>query len=146
MWVLTGDNLDTAVNIGYNSRLILEHYKLVLVEKVSPKDIHKKLAEIQTRTSCKTCPHYALVFVGTCLDLIFQDSLLTSNFIKICLKAHCVIGCRLTPEQKQRVVQAFRNKKPKAITLALGDGANDINMITHAQIGILHYNLYYIYI
>lgn len=46
MWVLTGDNLDTAVNIGYNSRLILEHYKLVLVEKVSPKDIHKKLAEI----------------------------------------------------------------------------------------------------
>ena len=30
----------------------------------------------------------------------------------------------------------IRNHKPKAITLAIGDGANDVNMITAAHIGI----------
>ena len=38
--------------------------------------------------------------------------------------------------QKSEVVQMIRKKVPKATTLAIGDGANDVNMITAAHIGI----------
>ena len=30
----------------------------------------------------------------------------------------------------------IRDKKPNSVTLAIGDGANDVNMITAAHVGI----------
>lgn len=49
-----------------------------------------------------------------------------------------VIACRVSPKQKAEVVNMVKeNKKDKKITtLAIGDGANDVNMITSAHIGI----------
>lgn len=31
---------------------------------------------------------------------------------------------------------SIRNKEPKSSTLAIGDGANDVNMITAAHVGV----------
>ena len=39
-----------------------------------------------------------------------------------------VICCRVTPLQKALVVEMVKKHK-KAITLAIGDGANDVSMI-----------------
>ena len=39
-----------------------------------------------------------------------------------------VICCRVTPLQKAQVVQLVKKYK-QAITLAIGDGANDVSMI-----------------
>lgn len=39
-----------------------------------------------------------------------------------------VICCRVTPLQKAQVVELIKKHK-KAVTLAIGDGANDISMI-----------------
>lgn len=39
-----------------------------------------------------------------------------------------VICCRVTPLQKAQVVELIKKRK-KAVTLAIGDGANDISMI-----------------
>lgn len=39
-----------------------------------------------------------------------------------------VICCRTTPTQKAQVVELIKTYK-KCITLAVGDGANDVNMI-----------------
>ena len=39
-----------------------------------------------------------------------------------------MICCRVTPKQKAMVVELVKRYK-KAITLAIGDGANDVNMI-----------------
>lgn len=47
-----------------------------------------------------------------------------------------VIACRVSPKQKSEIVQLVRNNKPEAVTLAIGDGANDVNMITAAHVGI----------
>jgi phospholipid-transporting ATPase len=44
--------------------------------------------------------------------------------------------CRVSPKQKAEVVQMVRQKRPEAVTLAIGDGANDVNMITEAHVGI----------
>lgn len=46
-----------------------------------------------------------------------------------------VVCCRVTPKQKASVVRLVK-KKLKKITLAIGDGANDVNMIQEADIGV----------
>ncbi len=43
-------------------------------------------------------------------------------------KGRAVICCRVTPLQKALVVELVKNYK-RAVTLAIGDGANDVSMI-----------------
>ena len=47
-----------------------------------------------------------------------------------------VIACRLSPKQKAEVVRMIREHHPAKATLAIGDGANDVSMITEANIGV----------
>lgn len=49
-----------------------------------------------------------------------------------------VIACRVSPKQKAEIVNIVKEKKKaeNITTLAIGDGANDVNMITAAHIGI----------
>ena len=42
----------------------------------------------------------------------------------------------MSPKQKAEVVQLIKDRQPDTITLAIGDGANDVNMISTAHIGI----------
>ena len=55
-----------------------------------------------------------------------------ANLAKYC---EAVVCCRLLPIQKAEVVRIVREKLNK-ITLSIGDGANDCNMIQEANIGI----------
>ena len=57
------------------------------------------------------------------------------RFLKIALVCDSVIVCRVTPKQKADVVRLIKNNTDK-ITLAIGDGANDVNMIQEAHIGV----------
>ena len=50
-------------------------------------------------------------------------------------KCESVICCRVSPKEKADVVRIVKNNLGK-ITLAIGDGANDVNMIQEAHIGI----------
>ncbi len=47
-----------------------------------------------------------------------------------------VIACRVSPKQKAEVVHLIRDYDKSATTLSIGDGANDVNMISSAHIGI----------
>ncbi|XP_023443441.2 phospholipid-transporting ATPase IC isoform X2 [Dasypus novemcinctus] len=57
------------------------------------------------------------------------------NFVDLACECNAVICCRVTPRQKAMVVDLVKRYK-KAITLAIGDGANDVNMIKTAHIGV----------
>ncbi|XP_010723419.1 phospholipid-transporting ATPase IC [Meleagris gallopavo] len=57
------------------------------------------------------------------------------NFVDLACECKAVICCRVTPKQKAMVVDLVKKYK-KAITLAIGDGANDVNMIKTAHIGV----------
>jgi len=46
------------------------------------------------------------------------------------------ICARLSPQQKLHLVQLVREQDPTSITLAVGDGANDVPMIYGAHLGI----------
>ena len=56
--------------------------------------------------------------------------------LRILSYAAAVVIFRASPKQKAEVVQFIRDKNNGKVTLAVGDGANDVNMITSAHIGI----------
>ncbi|XP_062484174.1 phospholipid-transporting ATPase IK isoform X3 [Pezoporus occidentalis] len=64
-----------------------------------------------------------------------QGSLVEKAFVDLATSCQAVICCRVTPKQKALMVQLVKKHK-KAITLAIGDGANDVNMIKTADIGV----------
>ncbi|KAM8828124.1 phospholipid-transporting ATPase IC isoform 2-T2 [Spinachia spinachia] len=57
------------------------------------------------------------------------------DFVDMACECEAVICCRVTPKQKGNVVSLVKKYK-KAVTLSIGDGANDVNMIKTADIGV----------
>uniref|UniRef100_A0A8D3DSX2 Phospholipid-transporting ATPase n=1 Tax=Scophthalmus maximus TaxID=52904 RepID=A0A8D3DSX2_SCOMX len=58
-----------------------------------------------------------------------------TEFLSTACACKAVICCRVTPLQKAQVVELIKKHK-KAVTLAIGDGANDVSMIKSAHIGV----------
>lgn len=58
------------------------------------------------------------------------------EFLTLALAAKVVIACRVSPKQKAEIVTMIKNKMKDATTLSIGDGANDVNMIAAAHVGI----------
>ncbi len=54
----------------------------------------------------------------------------------MCEKVTAVLACRVSPKQKSDIVHMVRQRFPNKTTLAIGDGANDVNMITTAHVGV----------
>lgn len=77
---------------------------------------------------------------GHLLDTIMskdnENSELGVTFSNISLASNVVLCCRVSPKQKQEIVAMVKKQRPSAITLSIGDGANDVNMITEAHVGI----------
>lgn len=42
----------------------------------------------------------------------------------------------MSPKQKADIVNMMKERHPKKTMLAIGDGANDVNMISNANVGI----------
>ncbi|XP_006898051.1 PREDICTED: probable phospholipid-transporting ATPase IK [Elephantulus edwardii] len=56
-------------------------------------------------------------------------------FVDLAVCCQAVICYRVTPKQKASIVTMVKKHK-KVVTLAIGDGANDVNMIKTADIGV----------
>lgn len=70
---------------------------------------------------------FALVINGHSLVHALQPKL-ELLFLDVASSCKAVICCRVTPLQKALVVDLVKRHK-KAVTLAIGDGANDVSMI-----------------
>ena len=70
------------------------------------------------------------------LNMILMDINYKKNFLKIAKSCEAVICCRVSPSQKADVVRLIKEDDDLAITLAIGDGANDVSMIMEAHIGV----------
>ena len=57
-------------------------------------------------------------------------------FLNICESVDAVLACRVSPQQKGAIVSMVKARKPNKITLAIGDGANDVAMIMKAHVGV----------
>ncbi|KAL9647568.1 hypothetical protein ABK040_006924 [Willaertia magna] len=58
------------------------------------------------------------------------------TFLRLCMLCKSVICCRVSPLQKSLIVKLVKDNLKGAVTLAIGDGANDVSMIQAAHIGV----------
>ncbi|XP_063055580.1 phospholipid-transporting ATPase ID [Engraulis encrasicolus] len=77
---------------------------------------------------------FALVISGHSLAHALEGDM-EHEFVETACACRAVICCRVTPLQKAQVVELIKRHK-KAVTLAIGDGANDVSMIKTAHIGV----------
>ncbi|CAL8148755.1 unnamed protein product, partial [Orchesella dallaii] len=64
-----------------------------------------------------------------------MDPDLKDDFLKLCCSCRAVIVCRASPMQKAEIVELV-TIRTGAVTLAIGDGANDVAMIQKAHVGV----------
>lgn len=133
--MLTGDHPFTAVSIAHSAGLIEKSYFTVIISTSKHEEINQKLIDIldaeETRKIC-------LVITGEALAIINKPGSLgiKNLFIFAIKKAACCVCSRVTPKQKAELVLLAKEQNPTRTTLAIGDGANDVNMITSADVGI----------
>lgn len=137
VWMLTGDKRETAINIGHSCGLIKENSTIL---DLSDDNVSDNIVEVIEShiSSLKSAEHSVVVIDGHTLTTIFNESIgsLKARFFDLVVLADSVICCRTQPSQKAQVVRGIKARMPNAVTLAIGDGANDIAMIQEAHVGI----------
>jgi phospholipid-transporting ATPase len=131
VWILTGDRLETALNVAVSCRLRRpDHQQLILG---SP-DALDTVARGVHRRQDRNCL-YDLVIEGSTLDLILKNQTMTSKLLELAMNCSSVLCCRTSPLQKRLLTEKLQLASGK-LCLAIGDGANDVGMIQAANVGI----------
>eukprot|EP01133_Synstelium_polycarpum_P012152 gene12152-14219_t len=154
IWVLTGDKQETAVNIGYACKLFEPSMELVFINTdtseecgqildryvaLLPPEVEEDKGVVSTDTPGDTivipqlATEYGMVIDGHTLSFALHDH--KDKFLRLGRACKSVICCRVTPLQKALVVRVVKQSEQK-ISLAIGDGANDVSMIQEAHVGI----------
>lgn len=135
MWMLTGDKRETAINIGHSCRLIKD-YSTVTVLDHETGEVEQSIGAAVLAINRGSVAHSVVVIDGQTLAQINEVESLKLLFYDLAILADSVICCRAAPAQKASLVKNIRKRVKKSITLAIGDGANDIAMIQEAHVGI----------
>jgi phospholipid-translocating ATPase len=135
LWMLTGDKRETAINIGQSCRLVKD-YSTVVVLDHEKGDVDQRMTKALADIQGGQVAHTVIVIDGQTLALIEVEQLVKKLFLELAICADSVICCRASPSQKASLVKAIRTKVNGSVTLAIGDGANDIAMIQEAHLGI----------
>ncbi|AQK65511.1 Phospholipid-transporting ATPase 3 [Zea mays] len=157
IWVLTGDKMETAINIAYACSLVNNDTKQFIIssetdtireaeDRGDPVEIARVIKDSvkqslksfheEARHSLISTPErkLALIIDGRCL-MYALDPTLRVDLLGLSLSCHSVVCCRVSPLQKAQVTSLVR-KGAQKITLSIGDGANDVSMIQAAHVGI----------
>ncbi|KAI8925711.1 hypothetical protein BC831DRAFT_459873 [Entophlyctis helioformis] len=135
LWLLTGDKQETAINIGMSSRLITTDMRLMILASTNPADCDREMDRYLAEMAEAPNRIYALVVNGDVLNHAINGPQ-KQKFLQIGTRCHSVICTRVTPLQKALVVRLVRSSLRSAVTLAIGDGANDVSMIQEAHVGV----------
>lgn len=130
VWVITGDKRETAINIGFACSLLSSDMRLITLDSSDPNVLLNQMNTALSDNENKL----ALVASGSALYFLLQDDQIDSFFL-LAKKCQSVVCCRVSPLQKASIVRMMR-KKTKKLTLAIGDGANDVGMILQADVGV----------
>ncbi|EEB06682.1 phospholipid-transporting ATPase [Schizosaccharomyces japonicus yFS275] len=153
LWVLTGDKVETAINIGYACNLLDSGMDMIVLDSNTVQDsgqaqsvllglLQQKLSlegteqEFQQLKQQRTIlrEKLALIVEGSVLDFFLSKQLL-HTFLILCCNCCTAICCRVSPSQKAAIVAAVKGELD-VVTLAIGDGANDVAMIQEADVGV----------
>ncbi|XP_022715174.1 probable phospholipid-transporting ATPase 4 isoform X2 [Durio zibethinus] len=143
IWVLTGDKMETAINIGYACSLLRQGMKQICItanssdaKEVVKENILMQITNASQMIKLENDPHaaFALIIDGKTLAYALEDDM-KQQFLGLAVDCASVICCRVSPKQKALVTRLVKEGTGKT-TLAIGDGANDVGMIQEADIGV----------
>lgn len=159
VWVLTGDKIETALNIAKSCGHIpdsgqthfitecKEEFQIVqhmdfLDEQIMVSSMLINLfcwiidIELEIWILFQLHPYsaYSLLIDGASLSLALKFC--AHRFRDTAMKCQAVLCCRLSPIQKCEVVKLMKTLPDSPITAAIGDGANDVSMIREAHVGL----------
>lgn len=160
LWVLTGDKVETAINIGFSCNLLNNDMELIRLQTIEDESgetpPEEYLRQVETAldqhlstfgitgsdADLKAARHehkappgtHALVIDGFTLRWVL-DKELKQKFLLLCKNCKSVLCCRVSPAQKAAVVSMVKTGLD-VMTLSIGDGANDVAMIQEADVGV----------
>ena len=149
IWVLTGDKEETAIEIAKSCNLIGQNMDLEEIFCTSSQDVKSSLEVLLLKYSIFQTTNFsvldklklglpkalAIAINGLSLSYVLNDEVLSEMFFKLGFLSSSCICCRVSPAQKMHVVRLSK-KYGDWISLAIGDGANDVSMIQEAHIGV----------
>lgn len=151
LWVLTGDKVETAINIGFSCNLLSNDMDLIVFDQqdgdleaaAASLDEHLQTFNLTGSDEELTAarlnheppePTHAVVIDGESLKLVLHDNL-RQKFLLLCKQCRSVLCCRVSPAQKAAVVSLVKTGLD-VMALSIGDGANDVAMIQEADVGV----------
>jgi phospholipid-translocating ATPase len=149
--VLTGDKVETAINIGFSCNLLNNDMELIVFKvdddqiTTAEVELDKHLQafnmtgsdeelKVARKIHAPPPPTHAIVIDGDSLKLVLEEAL-RQKFLLLCKQCKSVLCCRVSPAQKAAVVEMVKNGLD-VMTLSVGDGANDVAMIQEADVGV----------
>ncbi|XP_065129817.2 probable phospholipid-transporting ATPase IA isoform X6 [Paramisgurnus dabryanus] len=136
IWILTGDKQETAINIGHSCKLLTKNMGLLVINEDTLDGTRETLSHHcgMLGDALHKENDFALIIDGKTLKFALTFGA-RQYFLDLALSCKAVICCRVSPLQKSEVVEMVK-KQVKVITLAIGDGANDVGMIQTAHVGV----------
>lgn len=126
IWVLTGDKMETAINIGYACSLLrqgmtqiiitLESPEIIAVEKSGEKNaiaraskgsVTQQITEGKALLTASSTEAFALIIDGKSLTYALDDEV-KDMFLDLAIKCASVICCRSSPKQKALVTRLVK--------------------------------------
>ncbi|RDX68847.1 Phospholipid-transporting ATPase 1, partial [Mucuna pruriens] len=164
VWVLTGDKQETAISIGLSCKLLSADMQKIIINGTSEVECKNLLADAKVKygvrsssrgpqnLKCKTNSRHGGPDIpnhkksismpkgnpgkeeGTTAPLaLIIDG--TSLLFDLATSCRVVLCCRVAPLQKAGIVDLIKSRTDD-LTLAIGDGANDVSMIQMADVGV----------
>lgn len=169
LWVLTGDKVETAINIGFSCNLLGNDMELLLIKTdLTPDEVKEyqvdnydtlsapllidylishflatrfgrtgSIEELEEAMLDHSPPGegFGVVVDGEALKLALLNPDTKRKFLLLCKQCKAVLCCRVSPAQKAAVVKLVKQTLD-VMTLAIGDGSNDVAMIQAADVGV----------
>uniref|UniRef100_A0A7S2QSA1 Phospholipid-transporting ATPase n=1 Tax=Norrisiella sphaerica TaxID=552664 RepID=A0A7S2QSA1_9EUKA len=138
IWVLTGDKQNTAVNIGKSCGLIGWSYKLCYIRETEKSACLEQMsALLDNLENSGDDSSAALMVSGESLKAALCDDQNRDRLFEVMNhpRIRVVVASRMSPRQKAEIVGLVKEKLG-VVTLAIGDGANDVSMIRAAHVGV----------
>ncbi|KAJ6607681.1 phospholipid-translocating P-type ATPase [Mycena sp. CBHHK59/15] len=149
LWILTGDKLQTAIEIGYSCNLLKNNMDLMIISADSMEQTRAQIEAGLNKIASVLGPPswdprkrgfvpgaqaaFAVVIDGDTLTHALSPEL-KPMFLNLGAQCETVVCCRVSPAQKALTVKLVKEGR-NAMTLSIGDGANDVAMIQEANIG-----------
>ncbi|XP_049629083.1 phospholipid-transporting ATPase FetA-like [Suncus etruscus] len=157
IWILTGDKQETTVNIAHACNIFEDKMDgIFILEGNDYETVKQEIRSARVRLKIETNPElndlrmkphisfnlpdevpkgkYGLIVNGCSLAYALEGNM-ELELLQVACLCKGVICCRMTPHQKAQMVELVKKYK-KVVTLAIGDGANDVSMIKAAHIGV----------